>query len=118
MLVKWKEHAGRKVMYLDCRGLEVEQMEQILDDAASEMKRLQEKIPVLANVEGAFLSPEFMDRMKKHTRETYVHYSAGTAIVGVEGLKSAILKTYNFLMGRDIHNFQTEDEALEWLVNQ
>ena len=60
MLLQWKTYKGRRIIYLDCRGLKPEELLQILQDAADTMKTLPNKVPVLANVQGVILSTEFM----------------------------------------------------------
>ncbi|MBN2415538.1 hypothetical protein JXO52_06835 [bacterium] len=117
MLAKWKQYQDMDYIYLDCRGLKETEMITILEDAAEIMKPKSEQVFVLANVTGAVIAPEFMERFKALTAEVYKEKVARTAIVGVDGMKSVIIKTYNFIMGRDVHTFASEEEALAYLYS-
>ncbi|MBN2415537.1 hypothetical protein JXO52_06830 [bacterium] len=115
MVLQFREYRGRKMIYLDCRGLDDHDLIHILEEAAEVMRPMNEKVPVLANVTDVALSSEFMEKMKSLTRDVFVDKVENTAIVGVDGLKNVLLKTYNFLLNRDLRTFPAEEEALEWL---
>lgn len=115
MLAQWKQYKDIDYIYLDCRNLKEEEMITLLEDAAEIMKPRKDKVVVLANVTGAVIYPDFMERFKALTVEVYKEKVARTAIVGVDGIKTVIIKTYNFLMGRDVRTFSSEEEALNYL---
>jgi len=117
MFLQWEKFRDMDYIYLDCRPLKEDEMITILEEAADEMKKNKEKVVVLANVTGSVITPEFMERFKSLTAEVYREYVQRTAIVGVDGMKNVIVKTYNFLMKRDVHTFSSEEEALQYLYD-
>ncbi|MFO7889635.1 MAG: hypothetical protein R6V04_04775 [bacterium] len=117
MLSKWKKNNGQWVLYLDCRGLDEEELLKILDEAAEALSPMITKVPVLANVEGAVLLPEFMEKMRQLGKEVFTKKVDYTAVVGVTGVKKVMLSSYNFLLGQNLKSFDTEESALEWLAS-
>ncbi len=115
MAVKWVDHRGHHIMYLDCRNKAAEELITLLDEAAELLEASPEKVRVLANVEETFLTSEFMSRMRTLGKEVFSRKVKKTSIVGVTGLKTVLLNTYNFLVGRNMTQHKTEAAALEWL---
>lgn len=83
-------------------------------------KRMQggERHPlILVDVSNATLGPEFM-RESKRVATQAVERPLKQAILGIEGLKSMLLKAYNaFSRSGGLHPYKTRDEALAFLVS-
>ncbi len=118
MLTKWKSYEGKRILYLDCRGLKEDGTLAILDEAADILKPMSSSIPVLANVQGTMLTTAFMEKMKKLAQEVYIGKVDKAGIVGVDGLKKVLLNSYNILLRRDMKAFETEADALDWLIRK
>ena len=116
MSVKWLDHQGTRILYLDCRKLEPPEQVALLNDAAETLKGSPNKARVLANVEDVYLTSEFMKTMKRLGKEVFAAKVEKTAVVGVGGAKSVLLAGYNAATGRDMVAFRTEDKALDWLT--
>lgn len=117
MFVSWINHRNRNVLYLDLRNANDADVLKGLEEMGEALSGLNEKVPLLANVTGTPLSNEGMEELKQITKEVVVYKTSKTAIVGVSQIQSVLVKTYNFLMQRDLHVFSSEKEALEWLCS-
>ena len=115
--IKWIDHKGKKIMYGDYRGLKtIEEMLQTLDEAISEELASPTKVLVLANFEDSFGSPEFMGHLKQVGKEMLPKVQK-TAVLGITGVKGILLNAYiRFTGDENIRTFDTEAEALDWLV--
>lgn len=116
MDVKWLEHEGKRIMYLDCRRLGPSEQIALLEKAAEVLAASPGKALVLANVQDVYLTSEFMRTLKRLGKEVFAKKVERTAIVGVGGAKTVLLTAYNAATGRSMTSFKTEDKALEWLA--
>lgn len=116
MSVKWVEHKGKRILYVDFRGLEEDQMIAQLDVLAKEIANSRGELRVLNNFEGARPTTKFMSRAKQTGKERVGTKVAKSAAVGITGVKEVLLVGYNKFTGRNLMSFKTEKEAMDWLA--
>ena len=114
---KWIEHKGKRILYVDYRGLKTaEELIQTLDESIRQEVDSPTKVLVLANVEGSSGSSEYMERVKQAGKENAQKVQK-TALVGTTGVKVILLSAYlRFTGDKSTRSFDTEAEALDWLV--
>jgi hypothetical protein len=101
MGVQWLDHKGTRILYLDCRKLEPPEQIALLEKAAEVLMASPKKVRVLANVQDAYLTSEFVTTMKRLGKEVFALKVEKTAIVGVGGAKGVLLVAYNAATGRE-----------------
>ena len=70
----------------------------------------------LANYENTYGTPDYMKAAKDFTESTR-HLVKKGAFLGITGPKVYLLKGITFFIDVDFKTFESEQEALEWLVN-
>ncbi len=65
-----------------------------------------------------FLTPRFMEHFKFDQREEAIKVIERQAIVGFTETKKQIIKGYNVLFNRDMKMFDTQEEAIDFLVGE
>ena len=117
MSVKQIEHKGKKIIYVDYRGLtKNEQYIQNIDETIQVMKGTKPPILMISNFEGVSVGNEFMTRVKEWGKE-HQAIMGRQAVLGVTGLKSILFQGYLTFTGeKNMKAFDSEAEALEWVV--
>jgi hypothetical protein len=116
MSVKWIDHKGKRILYVDFRGMDEHQMIAQLDVLAKEIAQAPGELLVLNNFEGASATTKFMARAKQTGKDRVGTKVTKSAALGITGVKEILLAGYNRFTGRSLVPFKTEAEALEWLV--
>ncbi len=114
MSVEWVEYKGKRILRVDLRGLREEQVVETIELEVKMIAESPTKVLVLGNVEGASIST--LARIKQLGREAISPKILKSAIVGVTDLKGFLLRSYNRFTGGSARPFNTESEAMEWLV--
>jgi hypothetical protein len=115
MSVSWIEYAGKEILFIDYRGLGLEESLKTLEQAGEMIAGRKDKILVLVDTRDAYTSSEFMARLKESGKEM-APLMEKQAIVGITGLKAILLDAYNKFTGSALKPFATQEEAKEWLV--
>lgn len=118
MGLKWMEHKGKRILYLDFRGIDGEPAIQQLDELAAEIDRTPGEILIMINFEGTRATTRFMSHAKQIGKSKVEPRDIRSAAVGITGIKEVLLEGYNKFTGRSLRNFKTEAQALEWLVSE
>lgn len=116
MSVKWVEHKGKRILYVDFRNLDEEGMIAQLDVLAKEIANARGELRVLNNFEGTSATAKFMSHAKQTGKEKVGTKVAKSAAVGITGVKEVLLVGYNRFTGRNLESFKTEAQALDWLA--
>jgi hypothetical protein len=116
MSVKWVEHEGKRILYVDFRGLEEEQLVEQVNAMAQEIAKSPGNLRVLTNFEGARATTKFMSRAKQIGKDQVGTKVVKSAAVGITGIKEVLLVGYNRFTGRNLVSFKTEAQALDWLA--
>lgn len=121
MSVQWIEHKGRRILFTDHRGAT---QKELIDDFEQAVKLIQEvppptKIRYLADFEGAMIDTAVMTKLKELGREVYEPRTEKSAVVGIHGIRHILLAAYNRVTGSGKNQklFDTQEEALDWLVS-
>lgn len=115
MKIEWTSYKGKRILRVDYSGLNEQQMIAQLEQGTKVILNEKEKILYLGNFTETVVTSTFMDKANALAKQTDEKLIKG-AIVGVTGMKSVLLNTYNMLTGSKMKSFKTEAEALEYLV--
>ena len=116
MSVKWIDYKGKPILYVDYRGLDEKQILENLELEAQAIMDAKTKVLVLDNFGSHPATPRFMERAKELGRAGMEANTAKNAGLGITGLKKVLLQAYNTFTGGKLQPFETEIEAMEWLV--
>lgn len=118
MSVKKINHRGKVVYYADYRGLKTsEEQIQTLEELILMTRTSAGDDLILSNYEGISIASEYMNRIKKAGKENQSRMKR-QAVIGISGMKTILLDGYILFTGaKDLKIFNTEAEALDWLVS-
>jgi hypothetical protein len=117
--VRFIEHRGQRLLFIDFSGLQV--ADDILRemDAARDIIRAQppSSVRVLTDVSRAKYTPPVMDAMKEFTagNKPYVRHSA---VAGMERVHRVLYRAVLLFSRRSIEIFESLDQARDWLARQ
>lgn len=113
---KWMEHKGKKIMYVDYRGLKPNEIMPLMKETNDAVAASQGKVRILGHVKGAVVTREVMDYLKRSARMVLRHRTEKIAVVGATGLMAVFFDSFVVALERDFaRKFATEEEALKWL---
>jgi phenylalanyl-tRNA synthetase beta subunit len=115
MSASWIDYKGKEILFIDYRGLGMEESLETLNRANEMMQERGGKILVLVDTRDTYTSPEFMARLKESGKQLG-SVMEKQAVVGITGLKAILLDAYNRFTGASLRPFSTQEEAKEWLV--
>ncbi len=117
MSVHWIDYKGKKILYVDYRGQRSnEEHFQTLEEQAKILSSMETRCLILTNYEGTRATPEYMNRVKQLGQEVFDPKVERAAVLGITGLKEILLRAYIALTKQNVRPFDSEVEALEWLV--
>lgn len=116
--IEWRDFDGKKVLFLDFKGLKGDH----LLEAIAEVELFFKKTPpdksklllLLTDVTKTVIDTKVMGRFKE-MNNGITGYDFKSAVVGVTATKKALLNTMNFIMGKTMQAFDSQEKALEWL---
>jgi hypothetical protein len=115
--VRWITHKGKKVLYADYKGLtDEDEMISWLHKEARIMMDCPDKILSLTDYTGLNANKRLMAEIKRLGKEVYKAKLEKAAVLGVTGIKAVLLVTYNMLTKHQVVPFNTEQEAMDYLV--
>ena len=102
--------------YSDCRNKE-EMIETLLRSVKYIRSTPKMDLLHLTDMRGAHGSIEFMNEVKRWNKDLFTKKLAKSAIIGIDGLKSILLRAYNTVPSVTIPTvpFNSKEEALEYL---
>ena len=104
-------------MYIDYSTAKTQdEMIATLHEAVAYFEKAQGRVRTLSNMTGAFMGMEYVKELKRVTPISLAPKAHKAAIIGIDPLKSILMKSYNKGNPDDIANFETEAEALDYLV--
>ena len=117
----WITHKGKRILFNDFTGLSADdltnQVRQNEQDAVRAGKMEGGSLRVLTDVTNSLIFPAAADALKQLAESTKPYVTA-SAVLGVEGLRKTLLEIISKFSGRDIKNFDSREEALDWLVER
>jgi hypothetical protein len=116
--VKWVEHKGKKILYVDYRGQKTtEAMIETVEESTRIEAESPTKVLVLVNYEDSAASIEYMARVKELGKEIRTQKVLKTALLGITGLKMILYQGYIRFTGETtLQIFTDETAALDWLA--
>lgn len=115
------DHKGKKILCLNLANLKIRDKPEVLQHIEYAREKVQKYPPksllVITNVTNAGFDTEMANSIKEYA-ENNTPYVKASAVVGVSGWQKVVLAAVKIATGRDFYLADTQDEALEWLVNQ
>jgi hypothetical protein len=121
MSVEWIEHKGKRILLIDHSGLELEAVIENLELVDKIMLEFppDAKLLHLSNFEGVMINVTVLARLKESGKAVVEPRTEKAAVVGLSSLQHILLASYNRFTGAGKRQkvFDTQEEALEWLLS-
>jgi hypothetical protein len=116
---KWLVHKGKRILYMNLGTENPEELKDITSRIELEIEKEPPKsISCICNVKGVVIKPVLIPILKDFTKHNEP-YMKMTAVIGVEGLKLIFFNSILvFTRRKNLILKNTEEEALEWLIEQ
>jgi hypothetical protein len=114
--LRFIKHKGHAIYLIDFKNCKAKELLLLLDQVRSDIARHEPgSVLTLAEFEGAEIDKQVATRMKEVLvlDRPYVKRSAW---VGTEGLPQVFYEHFKNFSQRELPQFKTREEALEWLV--
>lgn len=109
------EYGGKEIIKADLSSAGVNEAVSVMRSASEVIKTKPRKsVLFLADVSDVSYSRETVSGIKDFSISNNPYIKA-TAVVGIDGVKQAILSTLRFISLHEIKTFDTENEAKDWL---
>lgn len=113
---RWMEHHGKSVLYVDYRGMKPKEILPLMKETNDAVAASRGTVLILGNVNGAVVSGEVMDYLKRSARMVLRQRVEKIAVVGATGLMAVFFDSFVGALGKDsARKFETEEAALKWL---
>ncbi len=108
---------NKEILVVDFSNCKEEQMIKIVSEVRSLLIAENKKQLILSIFnEKSYLTPKFMRHFEKDKREAIL-FIEDQAVIGFNHPKMMILKAYNFFFNRDIKAFNSQEEAIRYLLD-
>jgi hypothetical protein len=119
MRSRWITHKDKQILYQDFSGYNLLES----DAAKAELYAVQEivcsqpdnSVLALSDFRETQIGKDLMDLMVASSRQMKLHVNK-TALLGITGTKRILVDMLVRLTGQQLTLFDTEEEAMEWLV--
>jgi hypothetical protein len=113
---KWMEHHGKRIMYVDYRGMKPQEILPLMKETNDAVAASRGKVMILGHVKGAVVTREVMDYLKRSASMVLRHRAEKIAVVGATGLMAVFFDSFVVALDRNTaRKFATEEDALKWL---
>ena len=117
MSVSFIYYKGKKILYADYSNCKTApETIEVLEQTRKAYLHSNEKFLALNNFTNAPSNTEYMELAKKYAKECFDARNIKEACFGIVGIKSILLTAYNLVVKNKILNFNSKEEALEYLV--
>jgi hypothetical protein len=110
-----EEHYGKQIIFVDYRGLKEKEMIELVNKHRE--LTLETKLPFLADFHSTYATPGYMVHAKRFVESTKNVIDKG-ALLGIDSIKSWILKGLLTMYNVNYKTFETADKAIEFLTNE
>jgi len=119
MPATWITHEGKRIVYVDFRDCKSEaEIEAVFETAVQMVLASPEPVLVMNNFDGVAPSLAFLRTLRTRGVD-YKHKVRAKAVLGVtDSNKKTVINTYSVLAGINARVFDTEAEALAYLVSK
>lgn len=111
-------YKGKKILvinFFECQTHN--EMVEIIQNLEKEYNKSIEPILTLEDYTDAHVSSEFMAEAKRLGKDLFSKKRTKGAVLGIQGIKKLLLKSYNSYTGENLIPFDSKEEALEYLVS-
>jgi hypothetical protein len=108
-----EEHNGKKIIIVNYAGLKEVGMIELVN--RHQELALQTGFPFLADFRNTYVTPGYMKHAKRFIEATKQRIDAG-AFLGVDSVKSMILKGVLFMYGVNYKAFENKEQAIAFLT--
>ena len=116
--VRFIDHRGKKILHLDFSHIKADQVLPIIDKAKLTIGgQPPRSVFTLTDVTETGFNTQVSDAMKEFVAHNKP-FVAASAVVGVTGLKQIIFNAVMKFSGRQLHAFDSLDQAKDWLASQ
>jgi hypothetical protein len=116
--IRFIQHKGAEILYIDFSECQVAELFPLFAQAKAMIaSRPRQSLLTLTNVTNAQHNDAANQQMKSYTAHNKPYVKAA-AVVGIEGLKKILLDTIVLISKRQIHPFDTIEQAKDWLAEQ
>jgi hypothetical protein len=122
--VRWEDHKGKKILFLDYSGLRAanpsdkKQIQACINTAKDIVAEKKGKVLFLSYVHEAFLDKDVMAWLRDFAAFTNGNgYVEKECAVGVSALQKVFVTTINLFSKAKLVIFDTVDQAKDWLVS-
>ncbi len=109
-----EEYNGIKIIFVDFKGLKEKGMIDLIDNHLE--LTLQTRFPFILDLHDSYLTPNVMTHGKRFADLTKTIVDKG-ALIGINQVKSYILKGVVYFYGVNYKSFNTKTEAIEFLTS-
>lgn len=114
--IHFKEHKGKKILLIDLSHATAPQMQLLLEYVRITVaQHARESLLTLGNLEGSEIDHAVAMKMKEVLTLDRPFVKKG-AFIGTEKVPHAFLENFHNFSQRDIPTFKTQEEAMDWLV--
>lgn len=106
---------GKSIIVVDYAGCKEDEMLALAALAKATIQSDDSLKLVISRYTNMYITPRFVRFFENETNEVKP-FLKKNALIGLNEPKKIILKAFNFFMGTDFRAFDTEKEALEFLV--
>jgi hypothetical protein len=111
-------HKQKTILYLDLTGSNQDQILALLDEAQGMIAKLPPKsVLILTNTKDTTYNTTVSNAIKDFSNKNTPFVKA-SAVIGAEGLRKVLLQAVCMLTKREIHAFDTQEKAMDWLIAQ
>ncbi len=111
------EHNGKELIIVDISHCQPKESVQLINDAILLVKaRAKKSVRLLTNVQDTVYDKDVFPALKDFVVSN-IPYIMGSAVVGIDGVKKAIFNTVKFITTHEIRQFNTDQEAMDWLAS-
>jgi len=116
--IRFIQHKGTEILYLDFSGCQAAEVFPLIAQAKTVIaSRPPLSLLTLTDVTDTQQNDAVNQQMKIYTAHNKPYVKAA-AVVGVEGFKKILLDTIVRISKRQIHPFDTIEQAKDWLAEQ
>lgn len=117
--MKKLSYHGKEIHRVEFSNHTPEEHKEISDKIVEEIRKLPEKSVLMLTVmaEGFRFNSSVQEIQKEYSRNL-TPYLKRSAMVGASGLIKVLLAGVRIALGREIRTFNTEKEAMDWLISE
>lgn len=114
--IRFIEVNKRTIIVIDYSYCKEQQMIELIDKVRPLISQAHSQVLVLSNLHNTYVTPAFMRHVEKEVNEVK-HLIKKSALIGLNMPKMMILKGLNLFLASNYRAFDTEQEAIDYLID-